>query len=107
MVPNEDATAVEEEEEVIIDPVTLKPDLFAAAAANDLVKVNEFLDRDVPPTFCDVRNDMTALHWAAIFGNANMIKVLLKKYVCHSLLYHFSSCFLVLEGCDLYWCSNS
>jgi ankyrin repeat protein len=70
---------VEEEESVVVDPATLKPDLFAAAAANDIAKLQEFLDRDVPSTFIDTRNDMTALHWAAIFGNANMMKVLLKK----------------------------
>ena len=69
----------EEEQEVYIDPVTLKPDLFAAAAANDTEKVAELLKQEVPATFIDTRNNMTALHWAAILGNAPMLRLLLAK----------------------------
>lgn len=70
----------EEEEEVPrIDPVTLKPDLYAAAATNDTEKVAEFLEQQVPATFIDESNGWTALHWAAINGNAQLLKLLLKN----------------------------
>lgn len=70
----------EEEEEVPqIDPVTLKPDLYAAAACNDTEKVAEFLELQVPATFIDERNGWTTLHWAAVNGNAKLLKLLLKN----------------------------
>ena len=43
----------------IIDPVTLKPDLYAAAAANDLEKVVSLLEEAVPATFIELKTGWT------------------------------------------------
>lgn len=57
----EPAALGEDDEEFVerIDPVTLKPDLYAAAAANDLEKVKGFLQQKTPPTFVDSANGLT------------------------------------------------
>ena len=60
-----------------MDPVTLKPDLYAAAAANDFEKVTTLLDEAVPATFIELKSGLTPLHWAAMHGNVRMLKKLL------------------------------
>lgn len=47
-----DAIAGDDEENQI-DPITLKPDLYIAAAANDTAKVINFLQQNVPGTFIE------------------------------------------------------
>jgi hypothetical protein len=42
-----------------IDPISLKPDLYAAAAANDLEKVVLLLEEEVPATFIDLKTGLT------------------------------------------------
>jgi hypothetical protein len=42
-----------------IDPKTLKPDLYAAAMANDLEKVTNLIQQGVPPTFIDIKTNWT------------------------------------------------
>eukprot|EP00981_Chlorochromonas_danica_P000026 scaffold19_cov172-Ochromonas_danica.AAC.8 len=69
----------EEEEEVHIDPNTLKPDLYFAASTNETDKVLELLNQNVPPTHIDIRSGLTALHWAALNGNVLLVKKLLEK----------------------------
>jgi hypothetical protein len=44
-----------------IDPMTLKPDLYAAAVANNTQKVVDYLKMEVPGTFID-----TATGWTVI-----------------------------------------
>jgi len=68
----------EEEEEVeYIDPITLKPDLYAACVANNTEKVVEYLRMEVPGTFIDTATGWTPLHWAAMHGNVPMAKALI------------------------------
>ena len=55
------------------------PDLYDAAKANDMTTVTNLLDDDVPPTFLDEVSGLTALHWAAMRGNINMVRLLLSK----------------------------
>ncbi|KAJ1417563.1 hypothetical protein B484DRAFT_453947 [Ochromonadaceae sp. CCMP2298] len=69
--------AENEEEEEYIDPVILKPDLYAAAVANDEEEVKALLQQNVPGTFIDTANGWTPLHWAAMHGNVTMLKSLL------------------------------
>lgn len=85
---DEPTSALDDDEDEVpqIDPVTLKPDLYAAAAANDLPKVKELVDMFVPATFIDTRNGWTALHWASMHSNAQMMKLLLASGA--SLPYH-------------------
>jgi len=82
MNPTEENKSVqieeEEEEEEKIDPKTLKPELYAAAVANDTSKVLALLSQGVPPTFIDPTNSWTALHWAAVHGNVKILKTLLQ-----------------------------
>jgi hypothetical protein len=42
-----------------IDPVTLKPDLYAAAVANNAQRVTELLKMEVPGTFIDTATGWT------------------------------------------------
>jgi hypothetical protein len=46
-------------EEIVIDPKTLKPDLYAAAVANDFDKVVSLLNEAVPPTFVEPKQGWT------------------------------------------------
>jgi len=69
----------EEEEEEQVNPLTLKPDLYAAAQQNDTAKVLELLEGEVPPTFVDDVNGWTPLHWAAKNGNVVLLTGMLKK----------------------------
>lgn len=48
-----------DEEAVIIDPITLKPDLYSAAVANDTSKVVSLLQQQVPGTFIDAASGWT------------------------------------------------
>jgi hypothetical protein len=48
-----------DEEAVIIDPITLKPELYAAAVANDTSKVVSLLQQQVPGTFIDAASGWT------------------------------------------------
>ncbi len=61
-----------------IDPITLKPDLYAAASANNTDEVIRLLEINVPPTYADIRTGLTALHWAAMNGNHILVKRLLE-----------------------------
>jgi len=74
---NKEPGAEDEEEEEFIDPVTLKPDLYAAAVANDTEKVEGYLNMKVPPTFIETATGWTPLHWAAMHGNVAMVRALL------------------------------
>lgn len=67
-----------QEEEVRIDPNTLKSDLYLAASNNDTDKVLQLLDQRIPPTYVDARSGLTALHWAALNGNVPLVKRLLE-----------------------------
>lgn len=46
-------------QEVYIDPITLKPDLYAASVANNTQKVIEYLNLEVPGTFIDTATGWT------------------------------------------------
>jgi hypothetical protein len=46
-------------QEEYIDPVILKPDLYAAAVANDEEEVKALLQQNVPGTFIDTANGWT------------------------------------------------
>lgn len=48
-----------DEEEVIIDPITLKPELYYAAVANDTSKVVSLLQQQVPGTYIDAASGWT------------------------------------------------
>jgi hypothetical protein len=48
-----------DEEAVIIDPITLKPELYSAAVANDTTKVISLLQQQVPGTFIDAASGWT------------------------------------------------
>jgi hypothetical protein len=48
-----------DEEVVIIDPITLKPELYSAAVANDTSKVVSLLQQQVPGTFIDAASGWT------------------------------------------------
>jgi len=76
---NDANTAEDDEEKEPIDPITLKPDLYAAAMRNDTSQVLQYLEQKVPPTFIDTSNNWTALHWAAMNGNVLMLKSLLEN----------------------------
>lgn len=54
-----DLFAVFFQEREYIDPITLKPDLYAAAVANDAVRVTSYLEQHVPGTFIDTANGWT------------------------------------------------
>jgi len=78
---------LETEEDVpVVDPNTLKPNLYQAAIANDTAQVLQYLDQNVPPTYIDARTGLTALHWAALNGNVLMVKRLLECNASNS--YH-------------------
>ena len=56
-----------------IDPRTLKPDLYAAAAANDIEKVAVLLDEAVPATFIEIKTGYTvsphfSFHFLSIYS---------------------------------------
>ena len=57
--PNLSAQSVDAEEEVIIDPLTLMPDLFNAAVSNNTEQVLKFLEMKGPPTHLDHRTGFT------------------------------------------------
>jgi hypothetical protein len=44
-----------------IDPMTLKPDLYAAAVANNTQKVVDYLKMEVPGTFIDTATGWTVM----------------------------------------------
>jgi hypothetical protein len=46
-----------------IDPVTLKPDLYAAAVANNAQRVTELLKMEVPGTFIDTATGWTVSNY--------------------------------------------
>lgn len=77
--PTANKVEEEEEEQEEINPLLLKPDLYAAAFSNDLTKVKELLDLRVPATFIDIKNGMTPLHCAVINDNSIMLKALLES----------------------------
>lgn len=83
MEPSDEQKApgdIEDEDEIVeqVDPILLKPDLYAATVADDTEKVLELLNQSVPPTFVDTSNSLTALHWAAMNGNVKLVVNLLK-----------------------------
>lgn len=89
-----------EEEEVKADPRTFKGDLYQAAKENDTQKILGFLSTGVPPTFVDPNSSLTALHWAAVYGNSIIIKSLLESGA--SALYHKQKAkSLILNGKDI------
>ncbi len=57
--PNLSAQSVDAEEEVIIDPLTLMPDLYNAAVSNNTEQVLKFLEMKVPPTHLEHRTGFT------------------------------------------------
>eukprot|EP01035_Chromulina_nebulosa_P018515 gene18515-24233_t len=61
------------------DPYTFRPELYSAAEKNDTVKVLSFLAGSVKPNYIDPKTGWTPLHWAALHGNATLIKRLLEK----------------------------
>ena len=67
-----------EEEEEKPEPRIFKPDLYAAAVANDTQKVFDFLEENVPPTHVDEGSGWTPLHWAATHGNVQMTHLLIE-----------------------------
>ena len=69
---------VEEEEVEKPEPRIFKPDLYAAAVANDTQKVFDFLEENVPPTHVDEGSGWTPLHWAANHGNVQMTHLLIE-----------------------------
>lgn len=75
------ADALEESGEVEErpDPRIFRPELYEAAQANNSVRAIELLNEDVPPTYVDTFSGWTALHWAAINGNVQLVTKLLEK----------------------------
>ena len=67
-----------EEEEEKPEPRIFKPDLYAAAVANDTQKCFDFLEENVPPTHVDEGSGWTPLHWAATHGNVQMTHLLIE-----------------------------
>jgi len=50
----------DEEEVIVVDPITLKPELYSAAVANDTTKVVSLLQQQrVPGTFIDASSGWT------------------------------------------------
>ena len=81
--PELEGEEVEEEEKP--DPALKAPDLYNSAKENNTEKVLALLTEDVPPFYFDKKTQWTALHWASVNGNANMVRKLLeagahKKY---------------------------
>ena len=68
----------DEEQEEQPDPRIYKPDLYAAAMADDTDAVLEWLYKEVPGTYVDDSNGWTPLHWAAKNGNVVMLQSLLE-----------------------------
>ena len=75
-----------EDEEEVVDPITLKPALYAAAKDDDPRTVMDLLEKKVPTTYVD-ESGWTALHWAAKNGNAKMVRALLDHHASDP--YHF------------------
>jgi hypothetical protein len=99
IVLNSDSWSHQEKE--VIDPLTLKPQLYAAASINNTAQVLEYIELNVPVTHLDQRSGFTvsvclcngplgnhvyslcalkALHWAALNGNVILVKKLLEWY---------------------------
>lgn len=65
----------------MIDPNTLKPNLYQAAVANDTMQVLQYLDQNVPPTYVDTRTGLTvSQQQTALIG-----KIKVKLYVGFAL----------------------
>lgn len=73
MIP---AELLSEEPEELVDPNTLKPDLYIAAKDDDTEVVLGYLSEKVPCTYID-DSGWTPLHWAAKNGNATMLRALM------------------------------
>ena len=68
----------DEEEEEKPDPRIFRPDLYEAALNNDTSKVLKLCDDGTPPTYIDPGTGLTALHYASMNGNIDMVKKLIQ-----------------------------
>jgi ankyrin repeat protein len=66
------------EEEEKPDPKIFRPDLYEAALNNDTNKVLKLCDDGTPPTYIDPGTGLTALHYASMNGNIDMVKKLIQ-----------------------------
>jgi len=60
------------------NPLVYKPDLYAAAMANNVDEITKLLSHKVPATFVDEKSGWTPLHWAAKHGNVLMMTKLIE-----------------------------